>query len=286
MKLSVIIACLNGADTIATQLDALAQQQWSEPWELIIADNGSTDNTLAIVGRYQERIPHLHVVDASARRGQPYALNVGARTAKANALVFVDADDEVAPGWVAAIGDALAKYEFVASRFDVKKLNSGWVLESRGQPQSDGLQTYYPPFLPFAGSSGLGVRRARHEAVGGFDESMPVVFDTDYCFRIQLTGAPLHFIPEAILHIRHRDSLSGIYRQARRWAEYNVLLYKKYRPLGMPALSWKDNVLPWVRFLRLLPQVRYQGGRARVIRQLGWRIGRVVGSVKYRVIAL
>jgi glycosyltransferase involved in cell wall biosynthesis len=285
VKLSVIMACFNGADTIATQLDALAQQQWSEPWELIIADNGSTDNTLAIVGRYQERIPHLRVVDASARRGQPYALNVGARAAKADALVFVDADDEVAPGWVAAIGDALARYEFVASRFDVKKLNSGWVLESRGQPQNNDLQAYNPPFLPFAGSSGLGVRRARHEAVGGFDESMPVVFDTDYCFRIQLAGAPLHFVPEAVLHIRHRDSLSGIYRQARRWAEYNVLLYKKYRPLGMPALSWKDNVLSWVRFLRLLPQVRDQGGRAKVIRQLGWRIGRVVGSVKYRVIA-
>ena len=286
MKLSVIMACLNGAETIATQLEALAQQQWDESWELIIADNGSTDDTLAIVGRYQGRIPHLRVVDASARRGQPYALNVGARAAKGNAFVFVDADDEVAPGWVAAIGDALAKYEFVASRFDVKKLNSGWVLESRGQPQRDGLQQHHPPFLPFAGSSGLGVRRVRHEAVDGFDESMPVVFDTDYCFRIQLAGAPLHFVPEAVLHIRHRDTLLGSYRQARRWAEYNVLLYKKYRPLGMPVLSWKDNVRPWVRFFRLLPQVRDQGGRARVTRQLGSRIGRLVGSVKHRVVAL
>lgn len=286
MKLSVIIPCLNGADTVAFQLEALAQQQWSEPWEVVFVDNGSTDNTLAIVRRYQEHMPHLRIVDASAQRGTPYALNIGVRETKGEAFVIVDADDEVAPGWVAAIGDALAKYEFVASRFDVEKLNSGWVLESRGHPQKDGLMDYTPPFLPSAGCCGLGARRALHETIGGFDELMPVVFEADYCFRAQLAGFPLHFIPEALVHIRHRDSFIGIYHQARRWAEYNVFLYKKYRPLGMPALSWKDNLRPWVRLLRLLPQIRTQAGRARVIRQFGSRVGRVVGSVKYRVVAL
>jgi glycosyltransferase involved in cell wall biosynthesis len=286
MKLSVIIPCLNGADTVAVQLEALAQQQWSEPWEVVFVDNGSTDNTLAIVRSYQERMSYLRIIDASARRGTPYALNIGVRAARGEAFVIVDADDEVAPGWVAAIGDALAEYEFVASRFDVEKLNSGWVLESRGHPQKDGLMDYTPPFLPSAGCCGLGARRALHDAIGGFDESMPVVFEADYCFRAQLAGFSLHFIPEALVHIRHRSSLRGIYRQARRWAEYNVLLYKRYRPLGMPALSWRDNLRPWVRLLRLLPQVRTQGGRARVIRQIGWRVGRVVGSVKYRVVAL
>jgi len=49
MRLSVIIACLNGADTIGVQLKALANQQWSEPWEVIFADNGSTDGIVTIV---------------------------------------------------------------------------------------------------------------------------------------------------------------------------------------------------------------------------------------------
>ncbi|MBF2059991.1 glycosyltransferase family 2 protein, partial [Fischerella thermalis] len=43
MKVSVIIPCLNAAETIGVQLEALANQQWSQPWEVIIADNGSTD---------------------------------------------------------------------------------------------------------------------------------------------------------------------------------------------------------------------------------------------------
>jgi len=52
MKLSVIIPCYNEADTIATQLEVLAKQYWSEPWEVIVSDNGSTDDSLAIVEKY------------------------------------------------------------------------------------------------------------------------------------------------------------------------------------------------------------------------------------------
>lgn len=70
--------------------------------------------------------------------------------------------------------------------------------------------------------------RVLHEAVGGFDESLPYLHDTDYCWRIQLAGTELHFVPEAVVHIRTRHTLPGIFRQARNWAEYNVLMYKRY----------------------------------------------------------
>ncbi len=286
MKLSVIVPCFNGAATIGTQLDALSAQSWTQPWELIVADNGSTDQSRRIVESYKGRLPHLRIIDASARKGAPYALNAAGRVANGDALAFVDADDEVAPGWVAAIGDALQRYDFVASRFDVDKLNCGWVRETRGAPQRDEVQEYYPPYLPFAGCSGLGVTRALHVAVGGFDETMPYVFDTDYCFKIQLKGTALKFVPDAIVHIRHRETLKGTFCQARNWAEYNVLLYKRYRPLGMPTLSWRANVKPWIRMMALLPNLGSEAGRARFVRQLGWRIGRVQGSIKHRVLAL
>ena len=79
VRLSVIIACHNAAATFGEQLDALAEQAWSEPWELIVADNGSTDETLELVERYRERFNDLHVVDASDRKGAAHARNVGAR---------------------------------------------------------------------------------------------------------------------------------------------------------------------------------------------------------------
>jgi glycosyltransferase involved in cell wall biosynthesis len=66
MRLGVIIPCLDGSQTIAGQLEALARQECSDPWEIVLADNGSTDGTLDIVRRYQERLPNLRIVDASA----------------------------------------------------------------------------------------------------------------------------------------------------------------------------------------------------------------------------
>ena len=67
MELSVIIPCLNAEATIATQLEALANQHWSKPWEVVVSDNGSTDNSLEIVKSYKDRLPNLRIVDASAR---------------------------------------------------------------------------------------------------------------------------------------------------------------------------------------------------------------------------
>jgi glycosyltransferase involved in cell wall biosynthesis len=59
MKLSVVIPCLNAAETIGGQLDALRGQNWSEPWEVIIADNGSTDATVNIIKANAHGLPGM-----------------------------------------------------------------------------------------------------------------------------------------------------------------------------------------------------------------------------------
>jgi len=287
VKLSVVIPCFNAAGTIATQLEALGGQRWSEPWEIIISDNGSTDETWTVVERYGGRLPNLRVIDSSDKCGAAHARNVGAQAASGDALVFCDADDEVAPGWVAAIGKALSEHDFVASRFEGGKLNEPWVLQSHRCPQQTGIQEYkYPPFLPHAGGCGLGIKRSLHILVGGFDEDILFLDDTDYCWRVQLAGAELHFVPDAVIHIRYRDTIGGIYHQARLWAKQNVYLYKKYRPLGMPKLSWKEGVKAWWRLLRDLPYIRRKEGLARWMWQFGWRVGRLQGCLGYRVLAL
>lgn len=287
VKLSVIIPCYNGASTLAVQLEALANQTWQQPWEIIVANNGSTDASVAIVEDYQKRLPHLRLVDASARRGQPYALNTGAEAARGESLAFCDADDEVGPGWVAAMGEALCKYDFVACRMDVEKLNEPWMYQSRGQGQQFSLQQYrYPPYLSHAGGGTLGVKRSLHEAVGGFDETLPYLHDTDYCWRLQLRGIELHFVPDAVIYIRFRNSLKAVYRQARSYAEYNVILYKRYRPLGMPSISLKRSLKAWIRMLEHSFRIRSKADLARWIWNFGWWTGRLWGSVKHRVWAL
>jgi glycosyltransferase involved in cell wall biosynthesis len=287
MRLSVIIPCFNAADTIAGQLEALAQQHWSQSWEIIVADNGSTDHSLAIVAQYQKHLPHLRIVDASAQRGAAYARNVGVSAAQSEALAFCDADDEVAPGWIAAMGEALTQYDFVGCRFDPYKLNEPWVVNSHPHVQETELpRSGYLPNLLYAGGGSIGIKRALHEAIGGFDESILRLEDVDYCWRAQLAGAKLHFVADAVLYVRHRPSLAGMYRQARMWAEFEVMLYKKHLNLGMPRYCWKYSLRSWVNLLKEVKQIHSLEGRRRWFWRFAWRCGRLQGSIKYRVWAV
>jgi len=68
MKLSVILPCFNGAKTIALQLEALAHQCWSEPWELVVVNNRSTDRSMQIVQSYRNLLPNLQIYSASGGR--------------------------------------------------------------------------------------------------------------------------------------------------------------------------------------------------------------------------
>lgn len=284
MKLTVVIPCRNAAATVALQLAALRRQQWDQPWEVIIADNGSTDATLTIIEQNSAGLPGLQVVDASDRRGAGHARNVGALFARGEALAFCDADDEVGDGWVAAIGAALEKHEMVASRFDIEKLNPQWIVGRLRNPQSAGLQRIkYPPYLQHAGGSGLGIRRSLHERIGGFDESLAQLEDTDYCFRAQRLGCELHFAADAVVHVRYSSHPAGLFRQSRLWAEYNELMYKRYgedRPMEHPWLAygrtWRDLILH-------APRLLHREKRSAWMKTLGTQIGLLEGALRYRV---
>jgi glycosyltransferase involved in cell wall biosynthesis len=285
-KLSVVIPVLDAAEVISGQLDALAGQTWSQPWEVVVADNGSTDATLAVVERYRERLPALRVVDASDLRGPAHARNVGLREAQAEAVAFCDADDEVAPGWVAAMGEALSRFELVACRSEPTKLNEPWIAGTREAQPPGALSTVpFAPFPPYAGSGGLGVTKRVHERLGGFDESMPALEDVDYCLRARAEGTELELVSDALLHYRYRTGWRATFRQARTYAEQMARVQRAYeekdaRPRGRPWL-----LRGWKPILSAIVSVHQRGSRAKLAWLLGWQVGRYVGSVRYRVLA-
>ena len=279
------MACLDAAETVERQLEALAAQEVSQPWELVVADNGSRDETAAIVERYRDRLPELRVVDASDRRGQAHALNVGVAEARGAAVLFCDADDEVASGWLGAMSDALREHEFVASRGDATQLNEPWLVETREAQPAGGLsRVAFPPFFAYAGSGGIGVRKEVHERFGGFDESMDVLFDVDYCIRLQLAGIELRLVPDAVMHYRYRDRPRAIFQQARRYADAAALLQKRYGEPATTPLKWPFE--HWKAVAKALPLALGRSGRAQLAWLLGWQVGRYRGSVRHRVLAV
>ncbi|MCC6189496.1 MAG: glycosyltransferase family 2 protein [Anaerolineales bacterium] len=284
MKLSVIIPARDAAATIGEQLDSLASQAWAQPWEVIVADNGSRDATAAIAAQYTGRLPALRIVDASRQRGAAHARNCGASAAQGDALAFCDADDVVGQGWLPAMGEALRRHQLVASCFEARRLNSPWVFASRRDLQTRGVRRYtYPPFLPHAGGGGLGVQRRLFLAVRGFDEALPQLEDTDFCWRAQLAGAQLHFAADAVYHVRYRDTFGSLARQSLDYAEHNVLLYKRFQPFGMPRLTWQQSGRAWLALGRRLLRVRTWSHLSAATWELAWRLGRVWGSLRYGV---
>src|SRR2546429_2289116 len=100
MSLSVVIPARDAADTLGEQLRALAQQTYRGEWEVIVVVNASIDGTRAIAERAAAVLP-LRVVDLMTP-GTNVARNAGAMAATGEFLLFVDADDVVAPQWLEA----------------------------------------------------------------------------------------------------------------------------------------------------------------------------------------
>ena len=277
-RVSVIMPFHNPGSHFRQMLTSLVNQELAEPAEIVAVDNLSTDDSVAVATSCVGRIP-LRVVAATEKANASYARNVGARTATGDRLFFVDADDELAPGYLAAMNAALDSHQFVTSRVDSASLNPGWLQGAHGSPW-EGVFTYFD-FMP-AGGVNVGVFRRWFDGVGGFPEDFAASQDVVFAWRVQLAGAPLHFVPEAVYRYRYRDSLAGLFRQSRNWGRSNVLLYRTFKAQGMPGRSLRTALREWVAVLVGLLTSRSKTDAAPFVVRLGYCVGRLGGSLRFR----
>jgi len=289
MKLSVIVPCLNAEATIALQLEALASQQWSEPWELIVADNGSTDKSVEIAATYSDRFACFRIIHAPARKTSSHPRNVAACAATADNLAFCDADDEVAPGWVAALGSALASHDIVHGRYLFDKFNEPASAAKAAQGWKDGL--YTGRFLPGAATANCGIKRWIHQAIGGFDENLPRFVDADYFWRLQLEGFDLQYVPDAVVQYRIarvNPSLSSMYHRHRKGTLSEDWSYQRYRHLGMrPPKPWRSLLGSWFGVLKRSAsrELLTRQNRQALYEQLFTTTGEIVGHLQVKLSA-
>ena len=199
----MIIPCLNGAATLTTQLEALAGQNCPSSWELLVCDNGSTDGSVEIAESYRSRIPSLRIIDASARPGAGPARNLGVARCRGRWVAFCDADDEVAPDWLAMMAAALADHPFVAGRFESTRLNGtpGPAFAAAAAAGGVAALRTIGARLAHAGGGNMGIHREQFLRIGGFDPQIRWLEDTDFSWRAQLAGVPLVFRNEVVVHV-------------------------------------------------------------------------------------
>ena len=246
-RASIIVACLNGASTLREALDSLAGQNGEIDCEIILADNGSTDGSQEIFARWAERHPEYRsrVLDCSGSRGKAYCLNTAIPKSSGDYILFLDSDDAVAPGWLAAMYAALKEYPLVAARLEHTRLNTPEVRAVRTQHplQLEPLWLPHHPFCTHSGGAALGFHRSVFDELGGFDTEFLALEDTDFCIRAYLAGYRIKFVTDAHYCYRFRQSIADIERQSYAYAKYSALLRKCYDTTGTG--QWA--LLPWAR---------------------------------------
>jgi glycosyltransferase involved in cell wall biosynthesis/GT2 family glycosyltransferase len=272
--LSVVVCVHNGADTVAGTLEALADQQWDRPWELVLVDNASTDATPTILASFASTHDRTRVVPAPARLGLSYARNVGVSASRGRSVVFCDADDLPAPGWVAALGDALDEHRLVVPRLEYDELNepgaAGW-----SYYQGDGVERMFG--VPVA-SGVSGWRRRLWIELGGNDETLGFSGeDTDMSLRAVIrAGVVPHFVGDAVYHYRRRTDGRSTWRQAHRFGRAQVVLFERWgRTVGARPDQLRLVLATWFDLVRRTPLTRSTGSD-----RWWWRAGLRSGRLR------
>lgn len=239
---TVVIPVRNGLTYLREQLKALAAQDYSGDWDVIVSDNGSSDG-LAEYLRSAEVPGGLDVnhVDSSAKAGATYARNVGVQAARGDFLAFTDSDDLVRTDWLRELVDTATTADLVTGTVDVSVINDPEVVEWRPMPAADAgwaVRDWYPAAI----GTSMGVWRDVHDAIGGFDETYTHGGDdNDYAWRCQIAGYSLVHSPAAVVDYRLRDNYRDLWKQTYSYGRAAVANYATYRPHGLSGYNH-----PWL----------------------------------------
>jgi hypothetical protein len=233
-RFSVLVPAYNAAATIAETVES-ALGQTAPPHEVVVCDDGSTDDLEGALAPYRDRIAFVRKENG----GGASALNAAAARASGDFLVVLDSDDAYLPTRLAEMG-ALA-----AARPDLDVLSTDALLEVDARP----VARFYTDAQPFPVEGqreaildrcylfAPAVRRERLERIGGWDESIPIAYDWDCWLRLVLDGCRVGIVDEPLVRYRLRPgSLASRRAEALR---DRVVVLEKAR--SHPALTAEER---------------------------------------------
>lgn len=218
-NISVIVPAYNAASVLEKCVNALRNQTFpSDNYEVIVVDDGSTDDTASIAKSAGVRF----IIQPN--QGPAVARNRGVEAARGEIVLFTDADCEPAPDWIERMTEAFLHQDVVGAKGVYRTNQNG--LMSRfvqfeyedkferlaSQTQIDFIDTYSAAY-----------RRKIFLENGGFDPIFPrpSVEDQEFSFRLAQKGYRMVFVPAASVYHQH-DKTLGEY--ARR--KYNIGFWK------------------------------------------------------------
>ena len=208
---SVVIPCFNAERFIEQTLGSVVEQTY-ENWELVIVDDGSTDNTSRIIEKWKKTLGSRVKVHTGPNRGPSFARNIGTGLASGEFLQYLDSDDLLRPDTLARRLEAFDETSEVAytdwqklveqadgSYIPVEVISRS-IEDIHARSEIALFTSFWAPPAAFL------YRRSIVDAIGGWNETLPIIQDARFALDAALHGAK--FIRVAGVGAYYRISLS------------------------------------------------------------------------------
>lgn len=256
-----------------------------ERYEVLVVDNGSTDETAKIAETFPVRVL------SEPTRGSYAARNRGAQHARGGILAFIDADCVADAAWLTLLVTGFDGPDVACVAGEVLSPPSSTPVEEYARRRSLMSQsnTLRHSYLPYPITANCAYRTEIFRQLSGFREDMQTGGDADLAWRMQKDlGRTLAFVPKAVVLHYHRTSLGELLRQSSKYARGAMDLGRRHgllrpplgrRIAGIGAATLRALAgapLTWVR----------NGHRDRAawlepVCDLAWRIGEVAGMLAW-----
>ena len=253
---SVVIAAYNKADTLADAIDSVLAQTYRD-FEILVIDDGSTDDTAQRVQRYGDKIRYL----PKKNGGTGSARNLGIAHARGRFVAFLDGDDLWLPN---KLGFQMAAFDrepgLAAAQCSAYCVDPSLrVMEKRlCTPAQDTLLD----FLMFrnlpAFASCVVVRKDLFERVGGFATDLVILSDWDMSCRLARAGI-LRSVPEPLVLYRQYPNNQSRSVEIHLWSGVRSLRRFFSNPDLAPEIRHREKQI-WARFYAMLAGGYFRNG--------------------------
>jgi len=234
--ISVVVPAYNAVETLEECLAALLDQSIPRSeYEMIVVDDGSTDETQEVAKKY-ERVRLL----SQPNRGPGAARNLGVSQARGEIILFTDADCVPTKEWIEEMVKPFAEPDVVAvkgayrtrqrallARFIQAEFEERYALLERER------------YVDFVDSYSAAYKKADFEAAEGFDPDFLMSEDVDLSYKLSKQGYKMVFNPKAIVYHRHPETFWTYSRAKFQRAYWRTKSYRQH-----PDKMLKDSYTP------------------------------------------
>lgn len=240
---SILIPCHNEADNIRETISYCLKQNYPD-FDIIAINDGSRDETLAILMELAAESPRLKVINLASNQGKAIGLRTAALLTEKEFLICIDGDALLAPdatAWMVrhflddpAVGAVTGNPRIRNRSTLLGRIQVGEFSAIVGMIKR--AQRVYGQVFTISGVIGAFRQSALREA--GYWSPDMVTEDIDISWKLQLAGWSIRFEPNALCWVLMPETVNGLWKQRTRWAQGGVEVLRRY----FPAMwCWKSR---------------------------------------------